>query len=142
LIFLYIKYEQFRLETGRIPSDYISDSPAHRRPKAFLRAKNAFLGKLNPLEVIRQWVADSHERRKDKEYREAAERERLTLENRLLENRVISERIAIARNLGATEDDLAPVLNQLLFKPLMAISEQQNKELVEGVELMEVDEES
>jgi hypothetical protein len=94
-----------------------------------------FLGKLNPLEVIRQWVADSHERRKDKNYREAAEQERLRLENGLLENRVIRERIQIARELGATNEDLAPVLNDLILKPLAAVSQQQNKGLIQGAEL-------
>ena len=88
-----------------------------------------FLGKLNPLDVIRQWVADAHERRKDKEYREAAERERLRLENGILENQIIRERIQIARELGATEEVLAPVLNELIIKPLNAVSRQQNHQL-------------
>jgi hypothetical protein len=36
-----------------------------------------FLGSLNVLEVIRKWISDWHERRKDREYRETAERRRL-----------------------------------------------------------------
>ena len=44
-----------------------------------------FLGKLNPLDVIRQYLTDRHERRKDKEYREAHENRKLYLENKLLE---------------------------------------------------------
>ena len=99
-----------------------------------------FLGRLNPLEVIRQWIADGHERRKDKNYREAAEQERLRLENSLLENRVIHERIQIARELGATDEDLAPVLNELIFKPLNGVSQQQNKGLIQNAELDNLDE--
>ena len=51
-----------------------------------------FWGKLNPLEVIRQYLSDRHERRKDREYREEADKERLHLENQLRENQVIRER--------------------------------------------------
>jgi hypothetical protein len=40
-----------------------------------------FLGALNPLEFIRKILADRHERRKDNQYRNAAEQDRLQLEN-------------------------------------------------------------
>src|SRR5208282_3632304 len=42
-----------------------------------------FFGKLNPLEVIRQYLTYRHEQRKDREYREAAEKNKLNLENQL-----------------------------------------------------------
>ena len=73
-----------------------------------------FLGKLNALEVIRQYLNDRHERRKDREYRESAERRRLTLENLSLQNRVLSERLRLAKELGASDQDLAPLLNELV----------------------------
>jgi hypothetical protein len=59
-----------------------------------------FLGKWNPLEFLLQILKDQHERRKDRSYREAAERKKLELENRLLENKIIAERIEIASQLG------------------------------------------
>ena len=40
-----------------------------------------FLGALNPLEVIRKYLNDRHERRQDRNYRESAEKRRLALEN-------------------------------------------------------------
>ncbi len=86
-----------------------------------------FLGKLNPLEVIRQWMCDAHERRKDREYREVAEQEHLTLENQLLQNRVIHERIQILRELGTTDADIAPLLNQLIYEPLRRTEAHQDK---------------
>lgn len=94
-----------------------------------------FVGKLNPLEIIRQWLVDNHERRKDKDYREAAEAERLYLENKLLENRIIQERIEIARSMGATDQDLSPFLNKLVFDPLRELDVQQRKGLIKAVEL-------
>ena len=56
-----------------------------------------FLGTLNPLEILRKYLNDRHERRKDRDYRESAERRRLELENLTLESRVLSERIRIAK---------------------------------------------
>lgn len=93
-----------------------------------------FLGKLNPLEVIRQYLNDRHERRKDREYRESAERRRLTLENLSLENRVLSERMRLAKELGASDQDLAPLLNELVYKPLTALDHHQDKGVIEYAE--------
>lgn len=89
-----------------------------------------FIGSLNPLEVIRKSLNDRHERRKDREYREGAERKRLELENSLLESEVLSQRIAIAKSLGATDRDLAPLLNELVFKPLRALGRHEDQGII------------
>src|SRR5690606_29760866 len=61
-----------------------------------------FLGSLNPLLHIREYLNDRHRRRQDQEYREASEKKRLELENELLQaqierefNTVLKERIEI-----------------------------------------------
>lgn len=51
-----------------------------------------FLAKLNPLEIIRLFLNDRHERRKDRQYREGMEEENLYLQNELLRNKIIRER--------------------------------------------------
>ncbi|WP_426664251.1 hypothetical protein [Rhodanobacter aciditrophus] len=94
-----------------------------------------FVGKLNPLEVIRLYLNDRHERRKDREYRESAEARKLTLENLKLENEVIASRIQLAKELGATERDLAPLLNELVFRPLTGLDRHQDKGVIENVEV-------
>jgi hypothetical protein len=96
-----------------------------------------FLGSLNPLEVIRQYLNDRHERRRDTKYRDAAEASRLDLENRLLENRVIRERIEIARSLGAGASDLAPLLNELVHRPLRALNGAQDERFIESAGVIE-----
>jgi hypothetical protein len=98
-----------------------------------------FLGTLNPLEVLRQYLNDRHERRKDREYRESAERRRLMLDNLSLENKVISERVRLAREIGATARDLAPLLNELVYKPLVALDRYQDKGVVENSEILPPD---
>jgi hypothetical protein len=93
------------------------------------------IGALNPLEVSRKYLNDRHERRKDHEYRESAEKRRLVLENLSLENQVISERIRLAKEIGATDRDLAPLLNELVFKPLVALDRYQDKGVIENTEI-------
>lgn len=94
-----------------------------------------FMGTLNPLEVLRKYLSDRHERRKDVEYRESAERRKLDLENMVLENTVVSERIAIAKELGATNRDLAPLLNDLLYKPLTRLDRSQDRGVIGDAEI-------
>ncbi|QBR70783.1 hypothetical protein CU048_05250 [Beijerinckiaceae bacterium] len=94
-----------------------------------------FLGTLNALEVLRNYLNDRHERRKDRAYRESAEQRRLALENLSLENRVISERVRLAKDMGATDRDLAPLLNELIYKPLVALDRYQDKGVIEDTEI-------
>jgi hypothetical protein len=60
-----------------------------------------FFGKLNLLEVIRQYLNDRHERDKDREYRSAAEREQLALENALRRLEVAERLMRLEREFGA-----------------------------------------
>ena len=77
-----------------------------------------FLGSLLPLEVLRKYLNDRHSRRQDREYREPAERRRLELENLIRENEFLQGRIALARELGITNAELTPMLNNLVYAPL------------------------
>jgi hypothetical protein len=80
-----------------------------------------FLGKLNPLETIRQYLQDRHERRKDRQYRERAEERGMELDNMIKENEVLKGQIENARKLGASNDDLRPILERFVQKPLMEL---------------------
>jgi hypothetical protein len=95
-----------------------------------------FLGSLNPLEQVRKYLQDRHERKKDAKYREAAEERRMHLENQIRENQVLSERISMMRDLGATDRDLAPLLNRLLYQPLSALDRHQDQGVIEGAEIV------
>jgi hypothetical protein len=95
-----------------------------------------FVGKLNPLEVLRQYLNDRHERRKDRDYRESAEKRRMRLENLSLENKVISERIKMAKEWGATDRDLAPLINALVYRPLTTLDSHQDHNVIENAELV------
>jgi len=94
-----------------------------------------FLGTLSPLEVLRKAINDRHERRKDGEYRESAEKRRLELENQILETELISKRIAVARELGATKRDLAPLLNELVYRPILQLDRSQDQGVITCAEI-------
>jgi len=100
-----------------------------------------FLGSVSPLEIMRNYLNDRHERRKDREYLESAEERRLALENLARENDVLTERIRIARDIGATDSGLAPLLSQLIYKPLAALDAYQDKKIIEGAELFRLPDE-
>jgi hypothetical protein len=52
------------------------------------------------LEVVRKFLDDRQNRRKDQDYREPLEKERLTLENEILRTKAIEGRIRVAKDLG------------------------------------------
>ncbi len=61
-----------------------------------------FFGSLNPLEVIRKYLNDRHERRKDTEYRSPAEAERLAIENAMLGLDVLERCLTLEREYGGS----------------------------------------
>ncbi|HVZ90804.1 MAG TPA: hypothetical protein VG843_04065 [Rhizomicrobium sp.] len=93
-----------------------------------------FLGSLNPLEVLRKYLGDAHERRKDREYREDAEKRKLDLENKLREAQVLQKEIDIAKSIGATDQDFAPLRNALVYEPLRRLQNYQRRDLIDGTD--------
>jgi hypothetical protein len=98
-----------------------------------------FLGSLNPLQQLREYLNDRHKRRQDREFREAAEKERLMLENELIrgqiyekENSVIRERIAIFRELGYSNQDLDRFIWGTVGGPLSRLGRHQDTNLIGG----------
>lgn len=98
-----------------------------------------FLGALNPLETLRQYLADRHERKKDFAYRNAAEAERLRLENEKLKTEVVRDRVEILRALNIPEDRIAAALNLHIVAPLSELDEPQDTGLIQDAEIIETD---
>lgn len=80
-----------------------------------------FLGALNPLTFINDFLEGRHDRRKDRDYREDAERRRLDLENQLLETRVVQERLQLAQALGMHPREQVELLSRLAIEPLLEL---------------------
>jgi len=93
----------------------------------------ALLGSLFPLEVIRKYLADRHERRKDREYREELEREKMTLENEGLRTQIMQSKIDLLKNIGVPEDQIRQALATHIYAPLSRLERVQDRGLIQGV---------
>ena len=80
-----------------------------------------FLGKLNPLEVVRQYLCDLHERKKDRQYRNVLERDRLALENASLRLTIVKDALTIARVNDINPDDAREIIDRLVLQPLASL---------------------
>lgn len=96
-----------------------------------------FLGSLNPLQHIREYLNDRHRRRQDIEYREPSEKKRLELENALLQaqiereqNSVLRERIQIYRELGYSNEEVQRILWASVGLPLSQLGRHQDISLI------------
>jgi hypothetical protein len=98
-----------------------------------------FLGKLNPLEVIREYLQDHHEREKDRKYRNREEEEKLRLENekRRIENG--KARLEVFKDMGATNEQLLVVAEQLLIEPQKQLNQYQDQKIITGADIVDFD---
>jgi hypothetical protein len=87
-----------------------------------------FLGKLNPLEVLRQYLNDRHQREKDEKYRNAAEKRKLQLENErgsidnsVLKLKFVREFIDTCRHAGVSEAEIQALVKEHALAPLIRL---------------------
>ncbi len=127
------------IRTIKIPSNVIM--PEERLVLHRVRVESPgfwdFLGKLNPLEVLRQYLSDRHERRKDKAYREGFEAERMRLDNERLKTQVVNEQADLLREHGVPEDRIREALVRHLIGPLKEIDRFQDSHLIAGARIIE-----
>lgn len=98
-----------------------------------------FLGSLNPLETLRKYYQDKHERKKDAAYRAALEADEHSLRNEALRNKVIAEQIKMLKSLGVSDEDIREVALQLFKRPLNRLDIEADHQVMEdvSVELIE-----
>jgi hypothetical protein len=96
---------------------------------------------LNPLQQIREYLNDRHKRRQDKDFRDAAERDRLLLENELIqrqvwekENSILGERIKLLRDLGLSDQEIRQLVWAQVGEPLAQLGRHQDSRLIGGAE--------
>jgi hypothetical protein len=99
------------------------------------------IGSLNPLQQLREYLKDRHERRKDIYWREQSEKDKATFENQLIqrqvieaENQTIRERIEILRELGFTNEEIRELIWTNVGKPLMELGKHQDTGLIKDAE--------
>lgn len=93
-----------------------------------------FLGSLNPLQQIREYLKDRHSRRQDREYRENLEKEKLELENEVLRNTVLKQRIETMRDIGIDDTHIRDVIWSTSGVHLSRLGRHQDNRLISGAE--------
>lgn len=97
-----------------------------------------FMGTLSPLETIRKYLSDRHERKKDKDYRGELEAERMRLENERLRTETTRDRIELLRSIGIPENRIREVVNVHLIGPLGLLDRAQDSDLIQDAEIVDV----
>ena len=100
------------------------------------------IGAMNPMQQLREYLKDRHERRKDFEYRERAESDRLKLENELLrqqiiekENSIFRERLSLMRESGIDDHEIEQFVWSRLGPSLSKLGKHQDTGLIAGPDL-------
>ena len=99
-----------------------------------------FMGGMFPLETIRKYLNDRHERKRDSEWRDDAARRRAELENDILENDVMKGRIDMLKELGITDEEILVIVRQLVAAPLRNLGTLQDRNLLSTASLVKVSE--
>jgi hypothetical protein len=110
----YLRYRGKYKEEKLLPDEQLLITCADLHSPGFFEA----LGKLNPLEVLRQYLIDEHERKKDMNYRNKEEEMLLQLENQARLNKVIKEKIEILRSLDIDEAEIREVILKVMIMPM------------------------
>ncbi|MDK9699577.1 MAG: hypothetical protein OEM52_05470 [bacterium] len=90
-----------------------------------------FIGSLNPLEQIRKYMQDRHERKKDIAFRNREEEKRLVLQNVASELEIVQKKVTILKQLNVSDDSIVRILNQHVNQPLNLLGEIQDSGMVE-----------
>jgi DNA-binding transcriptional MerR regulator len=99
------------------------------------------VGSLNPLQQIREYLKDRHERRKDIEWRETSEKEKAMLENELIQKQIIEydnklqvDRIKILKEIGFSNEEIRELIWANAGKPLMELGKHQDNGIIKSAE--------
>lgn len=95
------------------------------------------LGSLNPLQQLREYLKDRHERNKDRAWRSDAEKERARLENEILRSQAQRERIGVIgdcnkllEEMGIEPDERQRILWERLGSAMVRLGQHQDTGLL------------
>lgn len=96
-----------------------------------------FSGLLNPLEAIRKYLTDRHERMKDQAYRNQAEANKLNLMNRMLQVDLISKTVDLLKEVGHSDQEIRSLIRDKAVIPLLQLESLQDKGAITYAEITE-----
>jgi len=113
-----------------LPSDRLYISKVNIQSPGFWEV----LGSLNPLQQIREYIKDRHERKKDDQYRNRQEEEIGELEIEERRNRIINQQIETLRGLGYNDTEIRQLVNAMVIEPLNRLGRHQDNGQIEGTD--------
>lgn len=111
-----------------LPSDRLIISKVNIQSPGFWEV----LGSLNPLQQIREYLKDRHERKKDNKYKSRQEEELAELEITKQRDNIINQRIATLRGLGYSDVEIRQLVTTMVIQPLNRLGRHQDNGLIEG----------
>lgn len=111
-----------------LPSDRLFISKVNIQSPGFWEV----LGSLNPLQQIREYIKDRHERKKDDKYRSRQEEEIGELEIEERRNKIINQRIETLRGLGYSNTEIRQLVMAMVIEPLNKLGRHQDNGQIEG----------
>jgi hypothetical protein len=113
-----------------LPADKLTISKVNIQSPGFWE----FLGSLNPLQQIREYLKDRHDRQKDKKYRSRQEEELGDLSIMEKKNNIIKQRIEILRGLGYSETEIRQLVMTMVIEPLNKLGGHIDNGQIDGLE--------
>lgn len=90
------------------------------------------IGSLNPLQQIREYLKDRHERKKDKKYKNRQEEELAELEIIERSDKIINQRIETLKSLGYSDLEIRQIITAMIVHPLNRLGKHQDNGQIEG----------
>ncbi len=92
------------------------------------------VGSMNPLQQIREYIKEKHEREKDKEYRNDLEKAKGILDLEKQRNEIVEHRIKNLKLAGYNDDQIQRLVLKLYANPLILLDKHLDSGLITGVE--------
>jgi hypothetical protein len=123
---------QSKIDISKIvlPSDRLVISKVNIQSPGFWE----FLGSLNPLQQIREYLKDRHERKKDNEYRSRQEEELAELEIVERRDNIVNGRIVTLKELGYSDVEIRQFVTAMVIEPLNRLGRHQDRGQIEGLD--------
>ncbi|MCX8478511.1 MAG: hypothetical protein ORN56_01835 [Chitinophagales bacterium] len=113
-----------------LPSDRLIISKVNIQSPGFWEV----LGSLNPLQQIREYIKDRHERKKDEKYRSRQEEEIGELEIQERKGRIVNQRIETLKELGYSNAEIRQFATAIVIQPLIRLGNHQDNGQIEGLD--------
>ncbi len=96
-----------------------------------------FIGKIDPLKHIREFLNERHTRKKDIKYRDKYEEKELDLKNKLLQLDVVNKAIEISKKAGVSDEEISKIVRDNVLVPMLKLETFQDAKMISHIEIPE-----